>query len=29
MSEPVHRTLGLTDDEFHKIIEILEAIKSS
>ena len=23
MSEPVHRTLGLTDDEFHKIIEIL------
>ena len=23
MSEPVHLTLGLTDDEFHKIIEIL------
>ena len=23
MSEPVHRTLGLTDDEFEKIIEIL------
>ena len=23
MSEPVHRTLGLTDEEFEKIIDIL------